>query len=113
MEIACATHRIRNDTRPIVECPTLLSHQPIRDRNGDRGLKPFQHAKDQGSVRPGTGQRNVEMIAPRLCPEAAVAGWSWRPVRSDPVAEHSVLTLEASIAGRIVGAMISPVAINE
>jgi hypothetical protein len=53
------------------------------------------------------------MIASRLCREAADASWSGRPVRRDPVSEHGILTHVAPIAGRIVGAMINPAAIEE
>jgi hypothetical protein len=53
------------------------------------------------------------MIASRLRLEAAVASWSWRPVRSDPVPEHGVLTLEAPIAGGIIRAMINPATVDE
>jgi hypothetical protein len=56
------------------------SHEPMHDRQRNRRLESLQGAKDQGSMRPRAGERDIEVVASDLGLEATIAGRSGCPV---------------------------------
>src|SRR6266851_6525845 len=88
MQEFCVLDGGGDDTGRVFESPAVLAHMPVNDREADHGLQPLQLAEDQGAMRPGTGERDIEMVASRLGGKAAGAGWSRRAVERDPVADR-------------------------
>src|SRR4051794_41188499 len=83
--------------RPFAERPAALV--PNRIDNGHRNclFESLELAHDDRSVRPGTGKRNIKMIA-------AVLGFAGRgPVAFHPIAKGIVLTFERTVLGLLVG----------
>ena len=72
----------------LVELPALREHVRLDDRDADRLGQLLQPAEDQRAVRPGAGERDVEMVAAGLGLEAALAGRAGRAVGRHPVAEQ-------------------------
>ena len=87
--------------------PAVLQHQRLDHRDGDRVLQLLQLAEDQGAVRPWAGQRDIEVVAPRLGLEAR------RTVGGDPVPERALLPLERA-AGRFrVVPLVVPASVDQ
>src|SRR6185369_10127769 len=56
----------------LAEAPALR-HDRLDHRHRDRVLQPFERARDQRSMRPGAGQRHVQVVAARFGAVAAGA----------------------------------------
>src|SRR5690606_21013189 len=82
MEIGDAIQLVRFGKAPSVIRQFRLDHG-----DGDDILKALQTSADEGARRPGTDQRDIEMIAAGLCLKAAFTGGTRAAVRRDPVAE--------------------------
>ena len=76
----------------IREAPAPLAGDRVGERQPDDPLQAQQPAHDQRAVRPGIGQRGVQLIPARLSREAAGA------VPGDPARERRLLAQES--AGR-------------
>ena len=61
------------------------------DRNRDGILQFFQLAVEQRPAGPRTIVGNIQVIAARLRPKAAVSGWAGRAVRGDPMPKRRFL----------------------
>src|SRR5450432_2896187 len=85
----------------------------MHHRDIDERRKPLQGAEDQGPMRPGAGQGDIEMITPGLGSVAADPRRAGRTVGGHPVAENTVLTHETSAAGRSIVPLIVPTTVNE
>src|SRR5690606_2419290 len=82
------------------ELPAVVPDLPMHHRHPDRVLQALQPAHDQGAVRPGAGERDVEVIATGLRLEAAFADRSGTAVRRDPVAKLGLDAHEAAVPAR-------------
>ena len=67
------------------ECPAVLAHEMVHDRDRDDVFELLQLAEDQRAVCPRTGERHVEMVAAGLRLEAARAALGRFAVGRDPV----------------------------
>ena len=90
VELLGPEHGVGDDAAPGRKRPALIAEQPVDDRQLDDSLQPFQLAEDQRAVGPGTGERHVEPVAPRLGLATALARGPRRAVGGDPVAELRV-----------------------
>src|SRR5690606_34229343 len=73
----------------------------------DHVFQALQLADDQRAMRPGTGQRHVEVVAARRGSEVA------RAVGADPAAEGAVLADEAAArVGRVIP-LVVPLPVDE
>ena len=61
------------------------------DRQADHSLQPLEGAEDQRPVRPGAGERHIQVVPPRLRREA--------PAGLDAVAEAAFGALEGAAGG--------------
>ena len=66
----------------------------------DHALEPLELAEDEGPVRPRTGERDDQMIAPGLRLEAAGAASGRDAVRRNPVAERRFRVERNAPSGR-------------
>src|SRR5690606_11258569 len=117
VEVVRAIERItRERARGIAvgaELPAVLLHQPVDDGDGDRLLKSLELAEDEGPVRPGAGERDIETIAAGLRGEAALPRGTGTAVVGDPVAEGTLAPLEAA-AGRLgIVPLVVPAALDK
>ena len=71
----------------LVELPAFEQHVRLDHRNADHVGQLLQLAEDQGAVRPGAGERDIEVIAAGLGLEAALAGRAGGAVGRHPVAK--------------------------
>src|SRR6185437_9864919 len=111
-ELACAEDRIGNDARAGIEGPAAFDEEPVDDRERDHALETFQPAEDQGAMRPRAGERDDEVIAAGLRPEAANPARSCVSAGRDPVAERRVGAHE--MTGRIVRKVaVAPDSVDE
>src|ERR1700733_3186013 len=85
----------------------------MHHRDIDEWREPLQGAKDQGPMRPRAGQGYIEMITPGLGSVAAYPSRAGRTIGGHPVTENTILTHEASAAGRGFVPLIVPTTINE
>src|SRR5690606_29913520 len=76
-------------------------------------LQILEPAQNEGAVSPGTGEGNVQVIAPWFCPEAADAARSTGAVGRHPVAERAFRSLEAAPGGRRVVPSVYPFPLNQ
>src|SRR5690606_8606545 len=70
-------------------------------------------AEDQRAMRPGTGERDIKMIAAGLGGKTAVPRRTGRAVYGDPVAELRRRTFEMALGGLRVIPDVMPDAVNE
>src|ERR1700738_2575331 len=113
VQIVRAADRIGNHAIAYGEAPALLGHEPMHNRDIDEWRKPLQGAEDQGPMRPGAGQGNIEMIATGFGPISADPRRAGRTVSGNPTAENAVSTHETSAAGRGIVPLIVPTTVNE
>ena len=106
IEKARVTHRIRDDAGAVLEGPAVLGHVPMHHRQADHALQALHLAKQQGAMRPRTGERHIQVIAAGLSLEAADPRGAGRAVRGHPVAEQRRRPRES--AGRVRGKMVFP-----
>ena len=64
-------------------------------------------------MRPGAGQRDIEMVAATGRREAAITGWSWRAIGCHPVAELRVGTDKLAALTLGVIPLINPLSIDK
>ena len=64
----------------IVESPAVFKHQGVDHGDGNKRLKPFQAAQNQGAMRPWTGKRNVQMVTVFFRSESGLAAWARRAI---------------------------------
>src|SRR5690606_23532856 len=95
------------------EGPAVLAHEMMHDRYRDQVVELLQLAEDERAVRPGTGQRDVEMVAPGLGLEAAFAARPRCAVARHPVAELRCGSLEAPAMRFGVVPFVVPDAVDE
>jgi len=104
---------VRRPAVAILEFPAVFQHQRIDDRQRDQVFEPFQLAEDQRAMRPGAGERDIEMIAPGLGLEAAFARRAGRAFGGHPVAELRLGAFEMAGGGFRVIPDVVPDAVNE
>src|SRR5207248_3333423 len=80
------------------EPPALRPEERLDQGQRDDVIQALELAEDDRAVRPRTGERDVEVIAPRLGRKAAVARGPWASVRRHPVAEQGRSAHEAAAA---------------
>lgn len=81
--------------------PAVFQHQRIDDGNGNQVLQLFQLAENQGAVRPGAGEGDIEVVTVLLRLEAAFSGRAGRAIRRDPVAELRGAALEVPLVSLV------------
>ena len=86
---------------------------PVRHRQRDRVLQSFQRAHDQGAMRPRTSERDIEMIAAGLGPEAAFPCWPRSAVGRDPVAVARFPTNKSSTGALGVIPLVFPHSLDQ
>ena len=86
-ELLCAVDGVRDGAGAVAEPPAMRAVKRLDHRHRDDVLEPLEHAHDHGAVRPGAGQRDIEMIAAARGGKAAVAGRAGAAVLGHPVAE--------------------------
>src|SRR5258707_10019312 len=64
-------------------------------------------------MRPGTGERDVEMVAARYGFEAAIAACTRHAIRRDPVAKMRILADEAATGRLCVVPLVPPDAVDQ
>ena len=69
------------------ELPAFIPHHRLDHIHRDDVFEAFQLAEDDGSVRPGAGERDIEVIAARLRCEPAATRRPGTAVAGHPVAE--------------------------
>ena len=80
-------------------------------RHGDDVLQALELAEDDGAVRPGAGERDIEMIAAGLGGKAALALGAGAAVRRHPVVEAGGRADEFAVLG--AQAVLLPDAIDQ
>ncbi len=75
----------------------MLSHQPADHRYVDQGFELLELAVDQGAVGPGTGERNIEVIASGFGLDRRSTIGTGRAVRGHPVATLRLFALEFAV----------------
>ncbi len=95
------------------EGPAVGAHEMMDDRDGNHVLEFFQCPKDQRPVRPGTGKRDIEMVAARLGLEAARAAFGRPTVNRDPVAPLRLRPHEFAVARLGVVPAVLPFAVDQ
>jgi hypothetical protein len=108
MQVARAVEAIAGRAAASAKLPAVLGHVPVDDRDINRVLETLELAHDQRAVRPGTGERDVEVIAPGRGRQPAFAGRSGTAVGGDPVAKLGLAADEASAAVCSVAALVAP-----
>ena len=76
--------------------PFLPSKATVTD-TGDHVFELFQLAEDQRAMRPGAGERNVEVIAAGFGRKTTLAGRAGTAVRGDVIVENRRLADEPAI----------------
>ena len=89
----------------LVEGPAILQHDRADDRHADMRLQFLQRAHDEGAVRPGAGEGDIQVIAARL-------GWV-RAASLHALAKLCVLADEASAGLAGVVPAVMPCAVDE
>lgn len=77
-----------------LEFPAVFQHQRINDGDRDQVVQLFQLAEDQGAMRPGAGEGDIEVVTIFLRLETAFSGRAGCAIRCDPVAELRGAALE-------------------
>src|SRR5690606_40382240 len=67
---------------------------------------------DQGAVRPGAGQADIQVVASRFGREAAGSGGARGTIRGDPVAMLRGFALETAVPGGVIP-LVMPAAVNQ
>src|SRR5262245_27260507 len=91
----------------VAEGPAVLEHQRLDDGDADDLVEPLQLADDERAVRPGAGERDVEMVASgrRLEAGASVGG--------HPVAKAALVADEGAARPLRLVAALLPVPLDE
>jgi hypothetical protein len=95
------------------ERPAVLAEEMVDDRHGDQVFEFFQLAEDQCAVRPRASEGDVEMIAARLCFEAALAARRGLAVSGNPVTETGFGPYEFTADHFRFDAFVTPYAIDK
>jgi hypothetical protein len=74
--------------------PAVVQHVRMNDGNADSVFETLEPAEDQRAMRPGTGERHVQVVASSRGREPAISGRPGRAVGRDPVAVFRALALE-------------------
>ena len=108
-----AEDRVGHHAGPGFEGPALIAHQPVHHRHVDHLLQPLQAPEDQRAMRPGAGQRDIQVVTPGFGLEAAFAFRPGGAVGGDPVAELRLRALEATAALFGVVPGVLPLAVDQ
>src|SRR5690606_38321831 len=103
--------RVAGGSGRAVEGPAVLAHQPAHHRDLDQRLQPLEAPGDQGAVRPGAGQADIQVVASRFGREAAGSGGARGTIRGDPVAMLRGFALETAVPGGVIP-LVMPAAVN-
>src|SRR5690606_31055414 len=76
-------------------------------------LKPLKCPENKGSMRPGAGVGNVEMVAAALGGKAAFAAGAGASVGGDPVAERGFRAFELTPGFGGVVPLVRPFSVHE
>jgi hypothetical protein len=80
--------------------------------DADGLFQSFQFAEDEGAVRPGAGERNIQVIAAGLGLETGLSRRARAAVCGYPVTEPGLLTLEMPSGGLGVVPLVAPFAVD-
>src|SRR6185437_2038296 len=72
IELRGAVDRIGDDAGAVGEGPAVVAEQPVDGGKAYHRLQALELAKDQRAMRPGTGEADIEMIAPGFGAKAAL-----------------------------------------
>src|SRR5690606_6547842 len=91
----------------------FVGHFGRYGRYRDQVVKILQLAEDQGAMRPGAGQRHIEVIAAGFGLEAADAGWAGAAISGYPIAEARLAAFEFATALFGVVPLGGPVSVDQ
>src|SRR5690606_19862002 len=97
------------------EAPAFVAQFRLDDRDRDYFFEPLELAPDEGARRPGTDQRDIEVIAAGLGLEAGFSGRPGAAIGRHPIAEARGLPHKTALG---VGALnglpiVGPLAVDE
>ncbi len=103
MQVPAVEQRIGYHPLALRKRPALLCHQPMRHRHRHDLFQTLQRPHDQRAMRPRTGQRHIQVIAPGRGREPVMPGRPGTPGRRHPIAERRVRALEPAGGGASFG----------
>jgi len=111
MQIVEVVQRIAAGAGGLVERPAIFRHQPADYGHVDQLFEAFEFAVDQCAMRPGAGERDVEVVAARLGWKGRLATRARRAVPGYPVVTFGMLSFESAVAACVPAVM--PLAIYQ